>query len=139
MQGTANRLRATRANPPGMASAAGLRRETYGAALQQFDELMTAAAAIGPMSRPLPLYYAVLRAGKAVAAAWSDRDPPIGGHGLTEVRPKKGAGESEPPEWHGDILRFRVKRHQRDPGVFAAVASVLGTVRLTAGVELGAL
>jgi hypothetical protein len=139
MQGAANRLRATRASPPGMASADGIRRDTYGAALQQFDELMTAAAAIGPMSRPLPVYYAVLQAGKAIGAAWSDRDPPVGGHGLTEVRPAKGSGECEPPEWHCDILRFRVKPHGRDPGVFAAVSAALGAPRLTAGVELGAL
>src|SRR6185437_16243610 len=89
MQGTANRLRATRANPPGLASGDGLRRETYGAALQQFDELIAAAAAIGPVSRPLPLYYAVHQAGKAIAAAWADQQPPITGHGLTQVRSAK--------------------------------------------------
>ena len=119
MQGTANRLRATRAKPPGMASGEGLRRDTYGAALQQFDELMTAAAAIGLMSRPLPLYYAVLQAGKAIAAAWSGRDPPIEGHGLTEDRPKKGVANSEPPAWRGDILRFRVRSHKGEPGYSA--------------------
>lgn len=139
MQGSSNRLRATRANPPGMASSEGVRRETYGAALQQFDDLMAAAAAIGPVSRPLPLYYAVLQAGKAIAAAWSDGDPPIEGHGLTEDRPRKGAGNSTPPEWHDDILRFRVRPHKGQPGVFGAVAAVLGTAQLTGSVELGAL
>jgi hypothetical protein len=138
MPGTANRLRTTRAIPPGQASGEGLRRETYGAALQQFDELMSAAAISGPVSRPLPLYYAVLQAGKAIAAAWSDGDPPIEGHGLAEGRPKKGA-QGTPPEWHGDILRFRVRPHRGGPGVFGAVASTLGTARLTGSVELGAL
>jgi hypothetical protein len=138
MQGTERRLRATRANPPGLASAEGPRRETYGAALQQFDDLMAAAGAIGPVSRPLPLYYAVLQAGKAIAAAWTPGDGwSAGGHGLTEDWPAKGT--SEPPAWHDDILRFRVVPHRSWPGVFAAVAAKLGTARLTGSVELGAL
>jgi hypothetical protein len=110
-----------------------MRRETYGAALQQFDDLMTAAAAIGPVSRPLPLYYAVLQAGKAIAAAWAPGDTwRVEGHGLAEDRQA---------EWQDDILRFRVKPSvtKRGPGVFGAVASKLGTARLTGSVELGAL
>lgn len=115
MRGVANRLRSTRANPPGRAAAEGLRRETYGAALQQFDDLMAAAAAIGPVSRPLPLYYAVLQAGKAIAAACADRDPPIEGHGLVEDRSTKRANSGERPEWQSDILRFRVRPDKRRP------------------------
>lgn len=133
MEQGARRLRATRANPPGRASEEGIRRETYGAALQQFDDLMIAAAAIGPVSRPLPLYYAVLQAGKAIAAAWSDEDAPVSGHGLKQDR------QREPAEWHSDVLRFPVTPDERWPGVFAAVASTLGAVRLTGTVELGAL
>src|SRR6266446_6893940 len=134
MQGTARRLRATRACPPGMASREGPRRETYGAALQQFDDLIAAAAAIGPVSRPLPLYYAVLQAGKAIAAAWTPGDDwSAGGHGLTE---------DNRAEWQHDILRFRVKpsvTKKWGPGVFGAVAAKLGPATLTDSVELGAL
>src|SRR5262245_43808405 len=126
MQGTAKRLRATRANPPGRASDDGLRRGTYGAALQQFDDLITAAAAVGPVSRPLPRYYAVLQAGKAIAAAWRPDDTwRARGHGLSED------GQAE---WQDDILRFRVKpsvTRRWGPGVFGAVAAKLGTARLT--------
>ena len=134
MQVIANRLRATRANPPGMASGEGPRRETYAAALQQFDDLMTAAAVIGPVSRPLPLYYAVLQAGKAIAAAWTPGDGwRAGGHGLAE---DDSAG------WQ-DILHFRVKpsppSKKWGTGVFGAVADKLGPARLMEGVELGAL
>src|SRR5260221_12788444 len=116
MQGTANRLRATRANSPGKAAEEGLRRDTYGAALQQFDELMAAAALIGPVSRPLPLYYAVLQAGKAIAAAWAERDPLIESYGLTQDGPRKGAATGYSPGRHSDGLRFRGKPIQGEPG-----------------------
>ena len=127
-----NRLRATRASPPGLASSYGDRRETYGAALQQFDDLINAASAIGPVSRPLPLYYAVHQAGKAIAAAWADREWHATGHGLVQ-------DYEEPDRWHDDILRFRVKPQRRRPGVFGIVAATLGSARLTGKVELGAL
>jgi hypothetical protein len=133
MQVIANRLRATRANPPGLASGVGPRRDTYAAALQQFDDLMAAATVIGPVSRPLPLYYAILQAGKAIAAAWTPGDDwRVGGHGLTE---------DDQAEWH-DILHFRVKPCQSrrwGAGVFGAVAEKLGSARLVESVELGAL
>jgi hypothetical protein len=48
------RLRATRANPPGLAATDEERKETYGAAVQQFDELLLAASTVSPISRPLP-------------------------------------------------------------------------------------
>ena len=129
----ATRLRATRANPPGMASPEGPRRDTYAAALQQFDDLMTAAAVIGPVSRPLPLYYAVLQVGKAIAAAWTPGDDwSVRGHGLAE---------DDRAEWP-DALHFRVKptiSQKSGTGVFGAVAEKLGSARLVESVELGAL
>src|SRR6266851_6255194 len=83
VQPPGNRLRATRASPPGLACDDHDRRAIYGAALQQFDDLIAAAGAIGPVSRPLPLYYAVHQAGKAIVAAWvrDEFRPRI--HGLT--------------------------------------------------------
>jgi hypothetical protein len=74
------RIRATRANPPGLAR--GERAATYGAALAQFDELMTAARASGPASRPLPLFYALSQAGRAIAAAHLTDPWRLEGHGL---------------------------------------------------------
>jgi hypothetical protein len=53
---------------PGHA-AKGARRELYGAALQQFDELIEASRNAGHTSRPLPLFYALSQAGRAVVAA----------------------------------------------------------------------
>jgi hypothetical protein len=128
VQPSGNRLRATRASPPGLASGDLDRRATYSAALQQFDDLIDAASAIGPVSRPLPLYYAVHQAGKAIAAAWAEGEWRATGHGLYQDSRK----------WQDDILRFGVKP-QKKPGVFGIVAATLGTALLTGRVELGAL
>jgi hypothetical protein len=133
-----NRLRATRASPPGLALSDPSRRATYGAALQQFDDLIDAASAIGPVSRPLPLYYAVHQAGKAIAAAWAEDNWRTRGHGLTEHVQHRDGEQDEPSEWQSDILRFRVKPQIR-PGVFGTVATTLGTARLTRSAEIGAL
>ena len=110
------RLRATRASPPGLAATDDDRRETYGAALQQFDELLLAAATVSPVSRPLPLYYAVHQAGKAIAAAWTPGDwSAIGhGHGLGQDR------DVQAPIWQANILAFRVVPQRA--GIFSAVA-----------------
>jgi hypothetical protein len=97
------RLRATRASPPGLAATDENRKETYGAALQQFDELMLAASTVSPVSRPLPLYYAVLQAGKAIAAALAPGDwSKIGhGHGLGEDRDIPPSGHDTDAVWPG--------------------------------------
>ena len=68
------RIRGLRSRPPGWASKDADRRHVFSASLGQFDELLTAAAAVGPASRPLPLYYALNQAGRAIAAA--RQDPP---------------------------------------------------------------
>ena len=127
------RLRATRANPPGLAATDEDRKETYGAALQQFDELLLAASTVSPISRPLPLYYAVLQAGKAIAAAWAPGDwRKIGhGHGLSQDQ------KVEAPTWQADILAYRIV--PKGNGIFGAVASALGGGKLTGSVTLGAL
>lgn len=63
------RIRALRAAPPGRAALDPDRRKVFAAALGQFDELLTAAASVGPTTSPLPLYYALNQAGRAIAAA----------------------------------------------------------------------
>jgi hypothetical protein len=123
-------LRGTRANPPGLAGGDRDRRATYGAALQQCDELMTAARAVSAVSRPIPLYYSIHQAGKAIAAAWAHDDWKAAGHGL-------GQDRSAEALWNSDVLLFRVR--PQGHGVFGAVASLLGGSGLTGSVELGAL
>jgi hypothetical protein len=68
-----------------MASEDPARRLLYGAALQQFDELLTAAETTGYASRPLPLFYALSQAGRAIAAAFAETSS-IGAHGMSEDR-----------------------------------------------------
>jgi hypothetical protein len=99
--------------------------------LQQAQDLFGAAAAIGPLGRPLPLYYAVSQAGRAVAASRLRGDWAVRGHGLAE---DNDGTDSSP----GDVLSFRL-RPQRRPGVFGGTAKALGLSGLTRPVELGAL
>lgn len=80
-----NVIRASRSDPPGLAVSDRARRQTYGAALQQFDELLAAATTAGHASRPLPLFYALSQAGRAIAAAYGHSGK-IGAHGLSEDR-----------------------------------------------------
>lgn len=65
------KLRASRANPPARANT-GSRRKTYSAALEQTEQMFRAAAAVGPATRPLQVFYGLSQAGRAIAAAaWS--------------------------------------------------------------------
>jgi len=124
-------LRSARATPPGFAVRDSQRRAVYSAALQQSEDLFDAAAAVSAFARPLPLFYAVSQAGRAIAAARSTRQWPIAGHGLAEGREATG--------WKGgQILGFRVKP-VRAGGILGAVAETLGVRGLTGSVELGAL
>jgi hypothetical protein len=53
------------------------------AALQQFDELLMASERSGPASAPLPLFYALSQAGRAIAAARCDDERwDFAGHGI---------------------------------------------------------
>jgi hypothetical protein len=106
-------LRKSRQGPPGAASEgyAGnldpttreLTREgaarvgTYRAALEQAEQLMTAAAATGPAARPLSLFYALSQFGRAIAAAapaleTENREFRLLGHGL-KVKDMDGVDE----------------------------------------------
>jgi hypothetical protein len=76
-------IRATRASPPGFARDDDERRRVYGAALAQFDELIASSAAVGPASRPLPLFYAMSQAGRAIAAAHAKAAWSLRWHGLS--------------------------------------------------------
>ncbi|OQQ13133.1 hypothetical protein B0675_39580 [Streptomyces sp. M41(2017)] len=65
------RLRASRSNPPARASSAS-RRKTYTAALEQTQQLLHAAAVVGPATSPILAFYGLSQAGRAItAAAWS--------------------------------------------------------------------
>ncbi|MFI6689185.1 YaaC family protein [Streptomyces sp. NPDC050485] len=61
-------LRASRSEPPGRANS-GSRRKTYATALEQAWQMFQAAAAVGPATRPLHVFYGLSQAGRAIAAA----------------------------------------------------------------------
>jgi hypothetical protein len=94
------------------------RKGVFQAALAQAEELWEAAVTVGPASRPLPLYYSLSQAGRAVCAAWT-------------------AGEAWRPEAHGlvraaddDVVRevgpfgyeCRVVTEGHRPGAFPMIA-----------------
>jgi hypothetical protein len=63
------RVRALRANPPGLAANDDDRRRVFAAALEQFEQLLRSAEASPPTTSPLSLFYALSQAGRAIAAA----------------------------------------------------------------------
>jgi hypothetical protein len=123
-------IQALRANPPGRAGT-GRRRAALGAALQQFDELLSAASAVGPASAPLPLFYALSQAGRAIAAArLADNERwAFAGHGLTFTANREDPGSSTitPAPSVGRL------------DAYSAVADATGSAPLTGAVELAAL
>jgi hypothetical protein len=123
-------LRATRADPPGLAAEDPYRRAIYGAGLEQFEQLLEASRAVSAAARPLPLFYALSQAGRAIVAA-RGTDPDIDGHGLAEDRQHK-------PD---DLLQRRIKRIGKAAGkdAFGAVSKVVRSPEVTGGFEIGAL
>jgi hypothetical protein len=107
------------------------RRAIYVAALQQFEELLSAARRTGPASSPLPLFYALSQAGRAIVAAYGEA-PRTFGHGLREEQCEDGAV----PLLHRAIRR-QPSKDGRD--TFGAVARATQTGDFDGTVELGAL
>jgi hypothetical protein len=96
---------------------------------------MHAAADVGPAASPLPLFYAVSQAGRAIAAARLDDLWRLSGHGLKSPAP------SDPSI---DLLHRLVKpegtatsRGRRQS--FAGVAEATNSAQLTSALELGAI
>jgi hypothetical protein len=110
-----NVVRFTRADPPGRAASEPERRAAYGASLQQFDELLGAAAVAGHASRPLPLFYALSQAGRALAAAYCESWI-VGSHGLAEDRSVSG---------EEDLLLRRVRQVSGTNDAVSAICEAL--------------
>lgn len=119
-----------RAMPPGRAASDSERRGVFSAAIGQFDELLDAAKAVGPASRPLPLYYALNQAGRAIAAALLSPDRPWRPslHGLSIRGPKDGALQ--------DTTITPQNTSDDRPGSFDLLAEVVHGTRLTSSTEL---
>ncbi len=119
-----SQVRALRAAPPGRATSTSERRLTFGAALEQFEQLLLASQAAGPASSPLLLFYALSQAGRAIVSAHGDpaHKP---GHGLSvkPVRDRIGATTIKPEK----------------AGLFPAVVAAVGSPPLTKPVTLSAV
>jgi hypothetical protein len=105
------------------------RKRIFSAALQQFEELITAADAVGPASRPLPLFYALSQAGRAITAAHGSAPWELRGHGL----------EMPGPSAPTSLLERTVEPRPAKADSFHRVADTIGSAQLTGPVELGAL
>jgi hypothetical protein len=124
------RIRALRSRPPGLAAREEERLRVFGAALQQSEELFGAAAAVSEAAKPLPLFYGVSQAGRAIAAAhnrtlgWK-----ITGHGLV-VRAE------------GHDIRSTVvtpRPYENGSDAYSSVAHALGSDALHGPVTLAQL
>ena len=101
------------------------RRGTFSSAMQQFEELMSASATVGPPSRPITLYYATVQAGLAVAAAHKTDPWSFSKHGLKLQNPQASIAEiSVAPE---------------GTGAFQIVAQATNSPPLQLPVSVGAL
>jgi hypothetical protein len=101
--------------------------------MQQFEDLMDAASSTGPAGSPLPLFYALSQAGRAILATREEDEtiafPKKEGHGLTV--PREAVGE--------DDLMTTVVKPMSSEGHFQRVARATGSPIFTGEVTLGAL
>lgn len=82
------------------------RRQTFTAAMAQFEEQMEAAKVVTPATRPLNLYYGLAQAGMAIAAAHAPKPWSFVRHGLKLVDTKPNLTEIEvTPEGDGAFQR----------------------------------
>lgn len=123
-------VRSLRAAPVGLAGAPG-RRDTFAMALEQAEQLFDAAAATGPAARPLPLFYALSQAGRALSAAhvggdlWMAR-----GHGIRQ----SGHGDAT-----GTVADFLIEPAGGASSSYALTAAALGSSGLAGPTRLGDL
>ncbi|SHN14533.1 YaaC family protein [Streptomyces yunnanensis] len=101
------------------------RRKTFSAALQQFEEQMNAAKVVSAATRPINLYYGLVQAGQAIAAAHAPGTWTFNKHGLKIL-------DMEP-----DIPDVAVRPDGE--GAFQAVSDATGSQRTTDAISIGAL
>jgi hypothetical protein len=122
-------IRALRSHPPGRAGK-GDRKRVFGSALEQAEQLLTAAGAVGYASRPILLFYGLSQAGRAIAAASTAADNNsyrLSGHGI------KALDLDQRPPLPGLTVK------DDGLGSFTQLAQLLGSVSLPRGAPLGQL
>jgi YaaC-like Protein len=122
-------IRALRSDPPGRAGK-GDRKRVFGSALEQAEQLLTAAGAVGYASRPILLFYGLSQVGRAIAAASTAADNnsyKLSGHGIKTLDL-----DQRPP-----LPALTVK--DDGLGSFTQLAQLLGSVSLPKATPLGQL
>jgi hypothetical protein len=106
------------------------RTRVFQAALTQAEELWEAASAVGAASRPLPLFYCLSQAGRAIAAAWTQTGPwePTS-HGLTS------SGQDD----NGAVASFAVRRTASATGAYSMVAAATDSTVFEGSTTVAAL
>lgn len=125
-------LRALRQHPPSLAATDEGRRATFSAALEQSEQFFSAAAAAGPQTRGLLLFYGVSQAGRALRAAQQpDADwARAGGHGIKIV------GESTSGSFADALVR---DTRNKPSNAFGWVATTLNRASLPENIRVGDL
>ena len=101
------------------------RRKTFAAAMQQFEEQMTAAKVVTPATSPVNLYYGLAQAGMAIAAAHARGQWSFSSHGLQLC------------DTSLDLAGICVKPEGN--GAFQVVASATGSSDIGGPVSIGSL
>ncbi|MFD6769878.1 YaaC family protein [Micromonospora chalcea] len=123
-------LRSLRHEPPGWAKR-GARKVMFGAALEQSEQLFSAARSVTPAASPLLLFYGLSQAGRAVAAAAAGRENAdrwrLSGHGITN----SNAAGIQP----SSLATLTVQN--QGSGSFTQLADILGAASLPTPVAIG--
>jgi len=137
-------VQALRASPPGLAREDEDRRRVFGSALEQFDQLLVAAEAVGPATAPIPLFYAFSQGGRAFAAArimgggWRPR-----AHGLSVGDPGTTIGDTVLTPSRGRLGSFQLFCRSigsgalTGPATLSAVWAAVGRYRAVEGLGAG--
>jgi hypothetical protein len=125
-------LRSLRHDPPGWARK-GERKVTFGAALEQAEQLFSAARLVTPAAGPILLFYGLSQAGRAVAAAAAGRENAnrwrLNGHGITN-----GPTDQLTPNTLSSLIL-----ENQGSGAFTQLADILRAASLPAPLRLGDL
>jgi hypothetical protein len=124
------RIRAMRWQPPGRASK-GDRRNVFSSALEQAEQLYTAASTVGYSSRPMLLFYGLSQAGRAIAAATDSAK------GSDEWRLSKHGIQVPDIAEHPPLHSLKVS--DQGSGSFTQLARILQSGSLPKGTPLGQL
>ncbi|MFD1147868.1 YaaC family protein [Saccharothrix hoggarensis] len=132
-------LRRMRSSPPPAVLGNDARRGTFNAALEQSEQLYTAATSVGMESKPILLYYGIYQAGRAIAAANPDRSCPwqLQGHGLKA--PNLSDRDRAPVRERQSLTDMVVRGTGRIQEAYPTIARILNSPDLTTEIKLGSL